>query len=85
MNPDSDVDLLPEVTNVSSCLLWVYWGDAEYFLDYDRFPWFKEATIRQVTHVRAESHRHLYWFDLDVDLSLAILQDPESYPLVSKV
>ena len=38
----------PEVTNVSSHGLWVFWGNAEYFLEYSRFPWFKEATIAQV-------------------------------------
>ena len=74
----------PEVTNVSSHGLWVFWGNLEYFLDYARFPWFMEATIQQVTNVRSESETHLYWPDLDVDLSLAILQDPESYPLLSK-
>jgi hypothetical protein len=73
-----------EVTNVSRHGLWVFWGNAEYFLDYSRFPWFKEATIAQVTNVSAESDTHLYWPDLDVDLSLKILQDPNAYPLVSK-
>lgn len=74
----------PEVTNISSHGLWVFWRESEYFMDYSRFPWFRDATIQQVTNLRAESETHLYWPDLDVDLSLEILKNPESYPLVSK-
>ena len=74
----------PEVTNISTHGLWIFWGESEYFMDYERFPWFKDATVQQVTNVRAESGTHLNWPDLDVDLSLEILQHPETYPLISK-
>lgn len=74
----------PEVTNVSSHGLWVLWQDTEYFLSYGEFPWFKDATISEVTNVIAESESHLQWPDLDVDLSLDIIKAPDRYPLVSK-
>jgi hypothetical protein len=74
----------PEVTNVSTHGLWVLWKDKEYFLDYAHFPWFRDARISEVINVRAESDTHLYWPDLDVDLSLDMLENPDRYPLVSK-
>ena len=74
----------PEVTDVSAHGLWVLWKDKEYFLDYGHFPWFREGRISEVINVRAESETHLHWPDLDVDLSLDILENPDRYPLVSK-
>jgi hypothetical protein len=74
----------PEVTNVSTHGLWVLWKEKEYFLDYRHFPWFRGGRISEVINVRAESDTHLYWPDLDVDLSLSILENPDRYPLVSK-
>lgn len=35
-------------------------------------------------NVRLEFPEHRYWPELDVDLSLSILEEPEKYPLVSK-
>ena len=74
----------PEVTNVSKHGIWVLWGEKEYFLDFGNFPWFRDATIAQITHVTAQSPTHLYWPDLDVDLSTSSIDKPEAYPLISK-
>jgi hypothetical protein len=74
----------PEVTNISTYGLWVLWKEKEHFLDYAHFPWFRDARISEVINVRAESDTHLYWPDLDVDLSLDMLENPDRYPRVSK-
>jgi hypothetical protein len=34
--------------------------------------------------VKMQRNRFLYWEKLDIDLSLDIIQKPDSYPLVSK-
>jgi hypothetical protein len=73
-----------EVTHVSSHGLWVLLPDGEVFLPYEQFPWFKEATIREVLHVKLLHGRHLYWPDLDVDLSVESLRQPDQFPLVSR-
>jgi Protein of unknown function (DUF2442) len=73
-----------EVTNISQHGLWLYWDDREFFLSYENYPWFREAKVKDILNVRLEAPDHLYWPDLDVDLSLSILQEPEKYPLVSK-
>jgi hypothetical protein len=73
-----------EVLNVSPHGLWLLVRDKEHFLSYEDFPWFKEATIGQVTNVELLHEDHLYWPDLDVDLDLDRIENPDNYPLVSK-
>jgi hypothetical protein len=61
--------------------LWLIHDDQEYFLPYDQFPWFQEAPVKHVFNVEEPHSGHLYWPDLDVDLSLDIIQYPERFPL----
>lgn len=79
--PTSDV----EVTNVSVHGFWILLDQQERFLPFDQFPWFGEASIRDLTRVERPSPHHLYWPALDVDLAVESVEHPEAYPLVSKV
>ena len=72
-----------EVTNISQHGFWLYWTGREFFLPYKLYPWFRNAKVKDILDVRLESPTHLYWPELDVDLSLPILEEPEKYPLVS--
>jgi len=73
-----------EVGNVSAHGFWLLVGDGERFLSFKDFPWFRDATIGQLTNVELPSPHHLYWPDLDVDLAVDSLEHPERYPLVSR-
>lgn len=73
-----------EVSNVSRHGLWLLAGDEELFLPFEHFPWFKNATIEQVSAVERPTIDHLYWPLLDIDLSLQSIRDPKSFPLVSR-
>lgn len=73
----------PEITNISEHGFWVFIEATEYFLPFEQFPWFKQATVSQITNVQCLHKTHLYWPDLDIDLSLSIIQSPEKYKLVS--
>lgn len=53
-------------------------------LPYDDFPWFRDATIRELATIERPAPDHLRWPDLDVDLSLDSIEHPERYPLVSR-
>lgn len=79
--PGADTSLV-EVTNVDRFGLWVLVADKEYFLSYDEFPWFRQATIAQILNVELLHGQHLSWPDLDVDLCLESLSAPESFPLI---
>ena len=69
-----------EVTNVSGHCLWVLVDDEELALPFSEFPWFRSATIDQVLNVVRPSGSHLYWPDLDVDLSFGFNPSPRSLP-----
>ena len=78
--PTSDV----EVTNVSKHGFWLMLGDRERFLPFEQFPWFKKATIEQLSDVEWPAPNHLYWPQLDTDLSVESIRDPQAFPLVSR-
>jgi len=74
-----------EVTNVSPHGFWLFVGEQEVFVSFKDFPWFKDASIRQISRVELPSAHHLYWPDLDIDLAVDSLTHPERYPLMSQV
>ena len=73
-----------EVTNVSAHGFWLFIDEREVFLPFKDFPWFRDASIREISHVRLPHPHHLYWPDLDIDLAVDSIDHPERYPLVSK-
>ena len=73
-----------EVANVSPHGFWLLLGEEELFVKFSSFPWFRDATIAQLTNVQLPSIRHLYWPDLDVDLAVESIRDPKAFPLVSR-
>ncbi|HEB78230.1 MAG TPA: DUF2442 domain-containing protein [Methylothermaceae bacterium] len=72
-----------EVTGITEYGIWILIRGREYFLSYDKFPWFRGQPSEIVCHVREETPGHLYWPKLDVDSSLEIIEHPERFPLVS--
>ena len=73
-----------EVTNVSQHGFWIFIGDREVFASFPDFPWFEQATTRELTTVELPSPHHLYWPELDIDLAVDSLDHPDRYPLVSR-
>ena len=70
-----------EVLNVTLKGIWLYVAGQEYFLSYEDFAWFKNASIAQIHNVKLSNNHHLHWPSLDVDLELESLSDPGRYPL----
>ncbi|HSN75296.1 MAG TPA: DUF2442 domain-containing protein [Anaerolineae bacterium] len=68
--------------NISQHGFWLLVHGKEYFLAFDDFPWFRNATIVDILAVELPQPDHLYWPALDVDLHLDSLEHPERYPLV---
>ena len=77
--------LAVEVTNVSPHGFWLLIDENERFVAFKDFPWFREASIAELTNVKLPSPHHLHWPDLDVDLAVETIEHPENYPLVSQV
>lgn len=76
---------LIEVTNVTVHGFWMLIEGKEYFLSFENFPWFKDAAIAQLVNVELQGAKHLYWPDLDIDLSTDSIEFPDQFPLMSKV
>jgi hypothetical protein len=73
-----------EILNVSPHGFWPLVAAEELFVPFDQFPWFRDATIAQISKVDLPSPNHLYWPDLDVDLAVESIRHPEQFPLVSR-
>ena len=70
--------------NVSGHCVWVLIDDEELALPYSEFPWFKSATIQQILNDLRPTAVHLYWPDLDIDLSVESIRNPACFPLIAK-
>src|ERR1700682_23878 len=73
-----------EVTNVSRHGFWLFVGERELFVPFNQFPWFREASVREITNVQLPTRHHLYWPDLDIDLAVESIEEPEKYPLATR-
>ena len=73
-----------EVSLASTNGFWLLLGNEELFVPFVEFPWFKKATMEQLTSIEWPTPDHLYWPLLDVDLSLASIRNPSQFPLQSK-
>lgn len=72
------------VENISHFGIWLNIKGKEYFLDYTNYPFFKDHNVKSIHNVRLLHGFHLYWKDIDVDLEIDNLENPEKYPLTSK-
>ena len=56
----------------------------DYYLSYDRLPWFKNAKTSDIFNVAMYGKDSIRWDALDIDLGIDSLKSPEKYPLVMK-
>ena len=73
-----------EVTNISRHGFWLLLESRELFVPFEEFPWFKGAPVEAILKVERPQPHHLFWPDLDVDLTVASIEHPERYPLSAK-
>lgn len=64
--------------------LWLLTPEGEYFLPFKDFPWFRDAPVGDILNVEEPTSGHNHWPDLDVELSLQIIRNPERFPLTAK-
>ena len=73
-----------EVMNISGHGVWLLAGGKEFFMSYEEFPWFKDATVGDILRVQEAAPGHFYWPTLDVDLTAEMIEHPERFPLKAK-
>ena len=73
-----------EVTNISNHGVWLLSGSKELFMPFEDFPWFKNEPIGKILNVEEPTPGHFYWPDLDIDIGIDTIENPERYPLKAK-
>ncbi len=69
--------------NLTQFGMWLCLSDEEFFLSYEDYPFFKTAKVNDIYQVELHHKNHLYWPNLDVDLSVDILKNPHHFPLLA--
>jgi hypothetical protein len=72
-----------EVSNISRHGFWVFLGDRELVVSFKEFPWFERAPVSKILRVERPQADHLYWPELDDDLSVDSIEHPNRFPLKS--
>ena len=72
-----------EVVQLTPFGLWLAYGDKEFFLAHDQFPWGRKASVESIFRVQEVAPDHFYWPDLDIDLDVDRIVHPEKYPLIA--
>ncbi|MBI5672608.1 MAG: DUF2442 domain-containing protein, partial [Nitrospirae bacterium] len=70
-----------EVTHISKHGIWLATRDQELFISFEQFPWFQDASVRKLMHVKQRTPSCLHWPDLDIDLAV---QSVRCFPLLSQ-
>lgn len=82
------MDRTYNVENITPLGIWIFVKEKvkekEYFLSYRDYPYFKGQTLNSIQNTQLLHGYHLYWPELDVDLEIDNLENPEKYPLKSK-
>jgi hypothetical protein len=71
-----------EVTSISRHGFWLYVAGREFSVPFTEFPWFENASVKQLTNVQWSPPDQLHWPDLDIDLSTESIEHSERFPLV---
>lgn len=75
------VTSVSEVTDITALGFWLWVDDQEYFVPFDDYPVFLDATVAQIYAVERLGPEQFYWPALDADIELAALETPGHYPL----
>lgn len=70
-----------EVTMINARGILLFVGGKEYYLSYDRYPWFRNAKVSDVLDVTMPDEESLRWDAIDVDLEIDSIIHPERYPI----
>ena len=81
---DGKSTLQAEVTHIDKQGLWLLIGEKESFLSFENFPWFRSASVSAIQNVEFLNGRYLHWPDLDIDLAVESIEQPERFPLIAK-
>ena len=74
----------PEIINISRTGFRMLLDGIELSVSFEDFPEFQKATIEQLLDIQWLTADHLYWPQLDIDLSVESIRNPSAFPLVAR-
>lgn len=77
-------DISVRVVSINADGIFINAFGRDYFLSYNRLPWFKNAKVSEILNVSSMGTTAISWNSLDVDIEIDSLNHPEKYPLVIK-
>ena len=78
--PGTDT-LASSITGINTLGLYILVEEKEYFIPFDHYPAFRKATLEQIFNYMSISRSQFSWPDLDCDIELEALEEPEQFPL----
>ncbi len=79
----TDTSTQAQITSIESAGFWLLVADREYYVPFERYPEFREATLAQVFNFQ-QIFDQFHWPDLDIDIELESLDKPERFSLIFK-
>jgi hypothetical protein len=70
-----------EITNIDMQGIWLLMNDKEFFLAFEQFPGFRDATVGEIHNVRLEGDSELHWPDLKVRVPVTSIGTPTPIPV----
>jgi hypothetical protein len=70
-----------EITNIERFGIWLLADDKEYYIKFEDYPAFKKASIDQILNIQRISPTQFRWPEIDEDIELEALEQPEKYIL----
>jgi hypothetical protein len=71
-----------EVTDINKNGIWLLIKDKEYFISFADYPVFKNMPVKDIFNFKYYSPDHLRWENIDVDIELDALENPDDFPLI---
>ncbi len=70
-----------QITSIEDDGFWLLVKNKEFFVPFDRYPDFKNATVQQIFDFEDDGDE-FHWHSLDIDIELDALSHPERFPLI---
>jgi hypothetical protein len=70
------------ITSINDLGIWILIENKEYFIPFADYSGFKNASLKQVFAVKFLPPSQLRWDEIDIDIELQALAQPEAFPLI---
>ena len=80
ISPESALEQA-QITSIEQDGFWLLTEEGEFFVPFARYPAFQKAKVEQIFNFEQDNDA-FYWSELDIDIELDALKNPEKYPLI---